>query len=228
MNSNTLKPLAVCLLAGTLAAGCQTSPSQNDTGGSATSDSTRTKTEGAVAGALIGGLLGYAIGGDSKGALIGAAVGGGTGFLVGNEIAKRKQQYANEEDFLDSEIASAKEYNETTRAYNTKLKGEIAQLDRDTKLMESRYRAGLASRDEVIREREKVQEEMASANKLYDDLKKEYEIKTAILDDQKKGGGGSSPQARALEKEIAQLKKNMDQLQSQSVQLAQIDERLTL
>jgi hypothetical protein len=31
-----------------------------------------------------------------------------------------------------------------------------------------------------------------------------------------------------LEQEVSQLKKNMDQLQSQSVQLAQIDDRLTL
>jgi hypothetical protein len=226
MYNSRIKPLAACLLAGTLAVGCQTNPTQTDTGGGS-SDATRTKTEGAVAGAAIGALLGYAIGGDSKGALIGAALGGGTGFFVGNEIAKRKQQYASDEDFLDAEIASAKEYNATTVAYNNKLRGEIAQLDRDTKLLESRYRAGLASRDELAREQESVQQELASANQLYDDLKKEYEIKTAILQEEQQQDGGS-PQVKALEREIAQLKKNMDELQSQSVQLAQIDERLTL
>lgn len=233
MHNTALKPLTVCLLAATLGAGCQSNPSQDDSGsgyetsGGSSSDATRTKTEGAMAGALIGGLLGYAIGGDSKGALIGAAVGGGAGFLVGNEIAKRKQQYASEEDFLDAEIVSAQEYNATTLAYNDKLRGEIAQLERDTKLLESRYRAGLAGRDEVIREREKVQQELASANQVYENLEKEYEIKTAILQEQQQQGG-DSPQVRALEQEIAQLKRNMDELQSQSVQLAQIDERLTV
>ena len=35
--------------------------------------------------------------------------------------------------------------------YAPRVRGEIAQLDRDTKLLESRYRAGLAGGDEVVR-----------------------------------------------------------------------------
>jgi len=230
------KPVLVTLLAGTLLVGCQTTPPQTDDGGgyttgssssSSTSDTNRTRAEGAIGGAVIGGLLGLAIGGDSKGALIGAAVGAGAGLIVGNEIAKRKQQYANEEDFLDAEIASAREYNATAVAYNDKLRQDIAQLDRDTQLLQSRYKAGLASRDELAHERQHLKNEIASANKVYENLEKEYEIKVAILEEQKKKGS-NTPQVRALEQEIGQLKRNMDQLENQSVQLAQIDDRLTL
>ena len=227
------KLVLATILAGTLVAGCQTSPTQTEdsggytTGSSSTSDTNRTRTEGAIGGAVIGGLLGLAIGGDSKGALIGAALGTGVGLIVGNEIAKRKQQYANEEDFLDAEIASAQEYNSTAVAYNNKLRRNIAQLDRDAQLLQSRYKAGLASRDDLANERQSVKKEIASAKKVYESLEKEYEIKVAILEEQK-NKGSSTPQVRALEQEISQLKKNMDQLQSQSVQLAQIDDRLTL
>jgi len=229
------KSVLIPLVAGILLAGCQTNPTQTDDSGgyttgsssTSTSDTNRTRAEGAIGGAVIGGLLGLAIGGDSKGALIGAAVGAGAGLIVGNEIAKRKQQYASEEDFLDAEIASAREYNATAVAYNNKLRRNIAQLDRDTQLLTSRYRAGLASRDDLVNERDNLKGEIASAKKVYGNLEKEYEIKVAILEEQKKKGA-NTPQVRALEAEVSQLKKNMDQLQSQSVQLAQIDDRLTL
>ena len=233
MKTMHCKPVLVTLLAGALLAGCQSNPSQTDEGGgyttgsSSTSDTNRTRAEGAIGGAVIGGLLGLAIGGDSKGALIGAALGTGVGLIVGNEIAKRKQQYASEEDFLDAEIASAKEYNATAVAYNNKLRRDIAQLDRDTQRLQSRYKAGLASRDDLANERDSVKNQIASAKKVYENLEKEYEIKVAILEEQKKKGS-NTPRVRALEQEIGQLKKNMDQLQSQSVQLAQIDDRLTL
>ena len=40
--------------------------------------------------------------------------------------------------------------------------------------------------------------------------------------------GGDDIYVQQLEDEISSLKENMDQLQAQSVQLAQIDERLTI
>ncbi|NCC94357.1 MAG: glycine zipper 2TM domain-containing protein, partial [Opitutae bacterium] len=73
------KVLVVVLLVFALLPGCATMSDQN-----------RTKAEGTGVGAVVGGLLGLAIGGG-RGAAIGAAAGAGLGFLVGNEIAKRKQ-----------------------------------------------------------------------------------------------------------------------------------------
>jgi uncharacterized membrane protein len=225
-----LKPrtLAIYCLAAVLCGGCASSPNQGAR--SSASDAGRTRTEGAVTGAVVGALLGMALGGDNrgKGALVGAAVGAGAGYLVGNEIAKRKQKYARDEDFLDSEIAVAREYNATARRYNQQLRRDIAALDRKTRLAESRYRAGLTTKDELASQRKEVQKEIAAAKKVHGDLKKEYEIKVEVAKERRARKGGNDPYVKQLEQEIAALKRNMDQLQAQSVQLAQIDERLTL
>ncbi len=238
------KAILATLVACVLAAGCQSNPSKNDdpavsgdtpepatsTRSSGSSDATRTRTEGAAMGGLLGGLLGYALGGDNRttSTLIGAAAGAGVGYLVGNEIAERKQKYATEEDFLNSEIASAKEYNDTATAYNDQLREDIVQLEKRTGLLESRYRAGMAGRDEVQAERASLKEQIASVDKVYEDLKKEYDIKVAVAAERKEAKGGDDVYVQQLEDEISSLKENMDQLQAQSVQLAQIDERLTI
>jgi len=108
------------------------------------------------------------------------------------------------------------------------MRGEIAQLDSRTQLLESRYRAGLASRNELEQERANLRRQIASAKKVHANVKKEYEIKVAVLDEQKKKRGSGSPYVQQLEKEITELKSNMDRLEAQSVQLAQLDDRLTL
>lgn len=232
------KSVQVVLVAAVLTTGCQSNPIQTDdpagaqpaSGQADSSDATRTRTEGAFMGALVGGLLGYAVGDKNrgKGALIGAAVGAGVGYIVGNEIAKRKQQYATEEDFLDSEIATAREFNQTATAYNTQLRDEIVNLDNSSRLVESRYRAGLASKSEVEAERQTLKTQIADSEKLYQDLKKEYDIKVAVANERRQQKGGGDEYVRQLDQEIASLKQNMDELQAQSVQLAQIDERLTI
>ena len=65
-------------------------------------------------------------------------------------------------------------------------------------------------------------------DKVYEDLKKEYDIKVAVAAERKQVKGGDDIYVQQLEDEISSLKENMDQLQAQSVQLAQIDERLTI
>jgi len=205
-----------------LVAGCGSNPAQEGT----SSDQTRTRVEGTAAGAVIGGLLGYALGGR-KGMAIGAVVGGGTGLIIGNEVAKRKAQYASEEDFLNAEIASAQQFNRSTAQYNNQLRGQIAELQQQTNLMESRYRAGTVSRDVLVRQKQVVQTKIARTDKIQKTLKQEYDVKLAVLDDQKKSSGNTQ-RVQQLQTEIQGLKSNLDQLQSQSVQLAQIEDRLTL
>ncbi len=229
MKTSMAKILPTTLLTATLIIGCQSNPSQPDDSsyGSVGDDVYRTRTEGAVLGAVVGGLLGAAIG-DNKGAMIGAVIGAGAGYLVGDEIARRKQKYATEEDFLDAEIASARQYNATTARYNEKLRVEIAQLEKRTRLLESRYRAGLASNTELENERRNVRQQIASARKVQENLKKEYEIKRAVLEEQRGKRGSGSPYVQQLQQQIAELKTNMDRLEAQSLQLAQLDDRLTL
>ena len=92
-------------------------------------DGTRTRTEGFLAGCLTGGLLGNLIGENRESALIGCAVGGLAGLAIGNHVANKKEDYANEEDYLNAVLAEAKKVNENSRRYNEQLKIEIAQLE---------------------------------------------------------------------------------------------------
>lgn len=217
---------ALCISVAIGMSGCASSPS--DDSGASRSDSTRTKQEGSMMGAVVGGLLGAALGGDNmgKGALIGAVVGAGLGYVVGDEIAERKEKYASEEDFLDGEIISAQDLNVTAEQYNASLVRDIERLDAQTGSLRSEYAAGRVTRDQLVAERETVQAKIDATGKVLDDLNKEHEIKVAIYDEQLQKRGIEDVQVERLEYEIAQLKQNIDELNQHSQQLASIDERL--
>mgnify|MGYP001470718381 CR=1 FL=1 len=191
------------------------------------SDQTRTKAEGTGVGAVVGGLLGYAIGGG-RGAAIGAALGAGAGFLVGNEIAKRKQAYANNEDFLDAEIANTKEYNKTALAYNAKLSKDVATLDKESKALRAKYDKGQVDKKALAAKSDALQKKIDDSKKLEDNLAKELEVQTAILAEEKKSRPADDKYIVRLEKEVAALQKNLDKLREGSSQLAQIDQRLSV
>lgn len=208
--------------------GCASTPSSN-TKPAATSDETRTKTEGAAMGALVGGLLGLAVGHDNRGqaALIGAALGAGTGYLVGNEIAKRKKQYVTEEEFLDGEITSAREFNQTAEKYNASLEQDIDRLDRETLALKAQYDADRISYSRLDEERELIAKKIESSSNVLKDLREEQEIKGAIYEEQKEKRPSDDTYVVQLEQELNLLKENIDTLNQHSQQLARIDDRLS-
>lgn len=211
-----MKGLVIIVLVLALLPGCATMSDQN-----------RTKAEGTGVGAVVGGLLGYAVGGG-RGAAIGAALGAGAGFLVGNEIAKRKQAYANTEDFLDAEIANTKEYNKTAVAYNAKLSKDVAALDKESKALRAKYDKGQVDKKALAAKSDALQKKIDDSKKLEDNLAKELEVQTAILAEEKKSRPADDQYIVRLEKEVAALQKNLDKLREGSSQLAQIDQRLSV
>ena len=208
--------LVVALLVCALLPGCATM-----------SDQTRTKAEGAGVGGVLGGLLGYAVGGG-KGAAIGAAVGAGAGFLVGNEIAKRKQAYASTEDFLDAEIANTQEYNKTAIAYNAQLSKDVAQLEKESTALRAKYDKGQVDKKALAAKSDSLQKKIDDSKKLEDTLAKELEVQTAILEDEKKTRPADDQYIVRLGKEVGALQKNLDKLRDGSTQLAKIDQRLSV
>jgi uncharacterized protein involved in exopolysaccharide biosynthesis len=216
------------LVAATLLTGCVgQGPQRADGTTSATDDQTRTKVEGTALGALVGGLIGAAAG-DTKGALIGAAVGAGLGFIAGNEVAKRKAQYAREEDFLNAEIAQAEQMNREAAGYNADLRRQIASLDAESNRVAAKYRAGTASRNELAAQRSSVQKQMDANAKVEQTLRKEHEVKAAVLSEEKAQRGANDPYVKSLERQVKELQANIDNLHKGSTQLARIDERLSL
>ena len=206
--------LTVALLAGSMV-GC------------ATTDEQRTRTEGAAAGALIGGLLGYAVD-RQRGAAVGALIGGGAGFAVGNEIAKRKQEYASTEDFLDGEIARVDEFNRTARAYNSRLRQDIARLDQEAQQLRSQFTEGRIQRDRLDGKRNELQRQIATSQELEVALAEELQIQQTILEQEAPGRAQNDPYITRLEREVQLLEANLATLRDGSEQLARIDQRLSV
>ena len=196
-------------------------------GGCATTDEGRTKAEGAGAGAVIGGLLGYLVDG-SRGAAVGAAIGAGAGFVVGNEIAKRKQEYASTEDFLDGEIARVDEFNRTTTAYNASVRRDLVRLEHEAETLRAQYQAGGVRKEGLQAKRGELQQQLATSKKLEETLATELKVQEAILAEQRESRPANDPYIVRLEREVRALEANLDTLREGSTQLARIDQRLSV
>lgn len=200
-----------------------------------TSDQTKTKAGGIALGAILGGALGYALGGE-EGAALGAVLGGGAGFLVGNEVAKRKAQYASREDFLDAEIVRVAEFNETTRVYNAKLSEDVRGLTLEAEQLRANYDGQKVQKKEMEKKRADVQKRIKNSEELRKNLNQELEVQTAILEEERKveeqarqqAGYQDNTRLARLEEEVEELRANIAQLQEGTVQLAGIDERLSI
>ncbi|NLC70778.1 MAG: glycine zipper 2TM domain-containing protein [Desulfuromonadaceae bacterium] len=191
------------------------------------SDQTRTKAEGTAVGAVVGGLVGLAIG-EEKGAAIGALAGAGLGFLVGNEIAKRKKNYASTEEFLDAEIANVQEYNSTAVAYNKKVSREIAALEKESTSLRTKYDKGTVDKKALVAKRNALQKRVEENDKLEKTLAEELKVQTTILKKERKDRPEDDQRIAQLEKEVNALQKNLESLRAGSTQLAKIDQRLSV
>jgi uncharacterized protein YcfJ len=102
-----------------------------------TKDGRKTQIQGTAFGAIAGGLLGAALGAATGNrnniaafAIAGAALGGRAGYAYGTEVAKRKARYARTEDWLNQEIALARQSNANALAYNARLRQRVTDLNR--------------------------------------------------------------------------------------------------
>ncbi|MGM0645301.1 MAG: YMGG-like glycine zipper-containing protein [Thermodesulfobacteriota bacterium] len=195
--------------------------------GCATSDQNRTKAEGAGIGAAIGGLAGYLIG-EEKGALIGATAGAGVGFLAGREVAKRKAEYATRENFLEAEITRTAEYNESIRAYNTQNTEELAALEEEAEALRAAYETGAEEKSVLLAKQADLKERLAQHKELEEDLLAELKVQNEILEQESAEAPEDDPYLAKLEKEVQELRENIQNLQEDSTQLASIDERLSV
>ncbi|WP_291323634.1 glycine zipper domain-containing protein [Desulfonatronospira sp.] len=191
------------------------------------SDQRLTKAEGAAVGAAVGGLAGYLIG-DGRGALIGAAAGAGLGYLVGREVAKRKAEYATQEEFLEAEAARTADYNETMRAYNAKSRQELAALEEEVESLRQAYEEGVEEKDTLLARQAEVQKRIQENEELEEELKGELAIQEAIIEEESQTLPEDDPRIAALEKEVQELQANIAALNEGSAQLARIDERLSV
>ncbi len=196
-------------------------------------DGTRTRTEGTLLGTGVGAGIGAGIGallGDGTGALIGAGigalVGGVSGYFVGDHIAKKKESYASEEEWLDGCIAQARQVNTEAAKYNATLKKDLLDLDKKSARMQADYKQKKVDREVMVAESKSVkkrQEEVAANMKI---LENEIANQKTVLADAKTNQ--KIQEAKELDKEIAALQKKLDEMKAYNSKLASISVRVAV
>ena len=194
-------------------------------------DAGRTKTEatavgaggGAILGAIFGGLIGGDITGALAGAAIGAAVGGATGYAYGSHVAEEKAKYASEEDWLDAAVASARQTNQETKAYNARLEQELATLDQETRQLALDYRARKVKRDRLVAEKKTLDAKLKEANDKLAKAKWELDNQNKVMAKSENGKGN-----QALRGEIRQLKKQIQELEEHTQSLAAMSQLMSV
>ncbi|MDL2207242.1 YMGG-like glycine zipper-containing protein [Desulfovibrio sp. OttesenSCG-928-F20] len=196
-------------------------------------DATRTKTEGTLVGAAGGAGIGAAIGaifGGSRGAGIGAAigavVGAGAGYLVGDHIARKKAEYATQEEWLDACVAHARQVNTSAAQYNSKIKTEIAALDRKSTQLAADYKINKASREALLAETEAVEKRQKELDKNIDNLQAEVKEQTGVAQDAR--ANNKLAEAKALEAEIAETRKQITEMENCKKEFANISVRMAV
>ena len=154
-----------------------------------TNDGTNTRAQGAGFGALIGAAAGAAIGGNPRSALIGAAAGGGAGLVAGDQVARKKQKYAQREDELRDSAARAHRVAAQIRQQNGQTAGEVAHLQQNVRSLSSRQ---LSEQQRLTLNRHSHQQAGVLLNQVNGQLQKlheEIQRQQSLANDSKQASG---------------------------------------
>jgi hypothetical protein len=117
-------------------------------------DFNRTVGEGAVVGALAGALLGALVAGKrnrASGALVGAGAGALLGGAGGYYVARKKEQYVNENQRLDAMAADVRNDNARLDAYIANTRTVVAQDKAELARLRSQYNTRQATKSDLDR-----------------------------------------------------------------------------
>lgn len=197
-------------------------------------DSQRTQAEGATAGAaggaVFGAILGQVIGGDTGATLLGAAIGGAVGgiggYAYGDHIAGQKEQYSNQEDWLDACIAEAQKKNRELEDYNQNIVQQIAQLREETEALQARTTEAETRKAKLFEKKERVDQLLAAADTELASAKAELEAQNSVITEVKQEG--QSDFTQSLDSEIELLKANIKDLENQTEVLASMSASMSV
>ncbi len=179
--------------------------------------------EGMTIGLAIGGILGgigYALTGQEAFLAAGLALGGIAGAGYGAYVAKKKQDYASREQWLDANIELAEKASKETAAYNTKLKADIAQLDAESKRLAVAYKSGSAKKSDMKKMQAAIEKKKKENNSYIAQMEKvvaEQEANAAQLLADK-----DEREAAIVEHEIAKTKLAIEEARAQANVMANI------
>lgn len=168
---------------------------------------------GAGAGALIGGIIGHQSGNALEGAAIGGAIGGLGGLAYGTHVANQKAKYASAEAWLDACIADASKKRSAAVAYNKRLNGELARLEREV-------RSAQASNDKARLKQlnGEIRREKAAADQEVKNFSKEAQLQRSAIQQAGSGGGSRVSTLRSttdgIETQVSTMKKSSQRMAS--------------
>lgn len=90
------------------------------------------------------------------------------------------------------------------------------------------YQQKKASAGQLYAKRRQIRQDINENIETREAIMAELEVKKAAMGDRAATSGASDPRVLELQHEIAQLQTNLDNLQSSTQQLAQLDNRLSI
>jgi len=197
-------------------------------------DRTRTQTEGTLIGAGAGAAIGAGVGaivGGGRGALIGAGVGaltgGMAGLFVGTHVANQKAKFASEEAWLDACLQQAEKTNNALKTYNAELTTQIADLDKQTKQLQTAYAARQADKKQLIAGQNAIEGKIKETNQVIAGIEREIAGQQKVLAEAK-ADTSRSDESALLEAEIAALNRQKAKLEEANKQLATMSARISV
>jgi len=179
----------------------------------------RTAVEGAVIGGALGALVGQLLGGSTEATLIGGAIGASIGTGAGMWVANKKEDYANDEAYLDACITESKQYNQVAKDSNDNLKKQISIQKKRIKALKSQVAAGTVDKDAIKAELKDLKAKQEAADQIIESLEAQIQAQETAVS---QVSDNDVDQVGQLNNEIAICKREVIKLKKQREQLADI------
>lgn len=174
-------------------------------------DAQRTQAQGAATGALIGGLMGSLIGDDRKRVALGAVAGMALGSMYGKHVADRKQEFVNQEAYMQAVIAEADKVLDQAKNERTSLQADIVRRQQAINMIKQRQASLEKSNQSLMQVTADISRDIEKTEHLISNVENEIKIQKATLNRERpflrtQLVSQSEVQISGLETEYRQLK----------------------
>ncbi len=194
-----------------------------------TADGNRTIAEGTGAGAVVGGVLGGVMAlatGDAKWVAIGAGVGGLVGLGAGVYVAKKKEEYASKEQWLNACIREAQSSNQAIASYNANLRSKLAQLNNQSAKIAAEYRMQKGKVADLNKLRQSIKQQQQEADGYINNVEKQIARQNGIMSEAR--AENKTREAQIIEAEIRKMEMQLDELRDNASKFASVSTRVSI
>lgn len=190
------------------------------------SDRANTQAGGTAFGAALGCGLGVLIGGNAQSCAIGAAAGGVTGYVAGTAVANKKEEYAQREDTLDSQTASAQQMNSALLDRNAQLRTDLAAREKRLAALEQGVSSSTTTKKQLSQERDQVRRRINDLQPVVSSAGEELAQQQGLLREAQ-AKGASPDDVAEYKAQVAAMERNVAELNQLVQQYAEVDDRIS-